>query len=257
MTWNEFAKFYDWEFEMICTNQRHDVKIWKKLAAKYGGPILDVCCGSGRITQELAKMGFEITALDYSQEMLNILESKQLPNVQTVLADMTDFSLDQKFKFIFISYSSFQQLLSEEDQIKCFETIKRHLTDDGVLAFDLNPNVCEGPDILENEIAYIADYPANNSRVTMFTSHKIDRTNQIKHWKDTYVEVDGNRREFVNYISLKECSKNHMKQLFEKTGYRIIDVFGDFEGGKVTKDSDNLIYVAKHKSCLGFSKSEL
>jgi len=245
MTWNDFAKFYDWEFEMICTNQRHDIKIWKKLAAKYGGPILDVCCGSGRITQEMAQMGFDVTALDYSQEMLSILENKQLPNVKTVKADMTDFDLDSKFIFIFISYSSFQQLLTEEDQIKCLETIKKHLTEDGVLAMDINPHVCEGPDVLEKKISYIADYPANNSRVTMCTSHKIDRKNQIKHWEDTYVEIDteGNKREFVNHISLKECSEYQMKQLFTKCGFQIIDIFGDFDGGKVTKDSENVIWV--------------
>lgn len=259
MIWNKYAQFYDWEFEFICTNQKHDVKIWKKLAANYGRPILDICCGSGRITQELSSMGFEISALDNSQEMLTILENKKLPNVKTVLADMTDFSLDQKFKFAFISYSSFQQLLSVEDQIKCLETVKLHLKEDGVLALDINPHICDGPDVLEKEIAYIADYPANNSRVTMFTSHKIDRKNQIKHWKDTYVEVDvnGNKREFINYISLKECSYDHMKMLFEKCGFKIINIFGDFDGRKVTQYSENVIYVVTQTSCLQFSKTEI
>ena len=67
MNFNEYAKIYDWEFELICTRQKHDVRIWKKLAKRYGGPILDICCGTGRITQELAEMGFEITALDFEK----------------------------------------------------------------------------------------------------------------------------------------------------------------------------------------------
>lgn len=251
MSRNDYAKFYDWEFELICTKQKHDVKIWKKLAAKYDGPILDICCGSGRITQELAKMGFEITALDNSPEMLEILQNKKLPNVQTKLADMRDFNLDHKFKFAIISYSSFQQLLSQEDQIKCLETIKQYLTEGGVLGIDINPHICEGSDVLEKEIDYIADFPAHNSRVTMFTSHRIDRINQIKHWEDTYVEInaDGNKQEFMNHLSLKECSIDYMKLLFEKCGYNIIDVFGDFDGGKVTQDSENVIWVvAKNKN---------
>ncbi|MDO9577948.1 MAG: class I SAM-dependent methyltransferase [Candidatus Cloacimonadales bacterium] len=240
-----YAGFYDWEFELICTRQRHDVKLWKKLATKYGGPILDICCGTGRITQELAKMGFEITALDNSPEMLEILEKKKLPKVQTVLADMRDFSLDRKFKFAFISYSSFQQLLSLEDQAKCLNTIKRHLTDDGVLGIDINPHVLEGSDVQEKEISYIADFPARNSRVTMFTSHKIDLKNQIKHWEDTYVEIypDGRKNEFINRESLKGCNRDDMQLLFEKCGYNIIDVFGDFDGGEMTEDSWNMVWV--------------
>ncbi len=247
MNLNEYAKIYDWEFELICTRQKHDVKLWKKLAQQYGDPILDVCCGSGRVTQALAKMGFVITALDNSKEMLKILKNKHLRNVKTVLADMTDFSLEQKFKLIIISYSSFQQLLTLKDQAKCLESIKKHLAEDGVLAMDINPHILEGTDILENEIAFIADNPERNSRITMFTSHKIDRKNKIKHWQDTYVEInaEGKRNEFKNFISLKECDQNYMKMLFEKTGYKIINIFGDFDGGKVTANSDNMIYAVK------------
>jgi trans-aconitate methyltransferase len=247
MNINNYAKIYDWEFKLICTRQKHDVKLWTKLAAQYGGPILDICCGSGRITHELAEMGFEITALDNSREMLNILRNKQLPNVKTELADMTDFNLDKKFQFIFISYSSFQQLLTTEDQIKCLTSIKKHLTANGVLAMDINPHILEGSDVLENEIAFIADNSERNSRITMYTSHKIDRENKIKHWQDTYVEIDknGNEKKFTNSISLKECNNDYMIKLFDNCGFKIIDIFGDFDRGKVAKKSENVIYIVK------------
>ena len=247
MNLNEYAKIFNWEFELICNRQMHDVKLWKKLAQQYGGPILDVCCGSGRITQVLLEMGFRVTALDNSEEMLEILNNKHLPNVKTELADMTDFSLEQKFKLVIISYSSFQQLLTLEDQTRCLETIKRHLKNDGILAMDINPHVLEGPDVLQDEIAFIADNPERNSRITMFTSHKIDHENKIKHWQDTYVEIDknGNEKKFNNFISLKECNKDYMLKLFDKCGFKIINIFGDFDGGKVTERSENMIYVVK------------
>jgi ubiquinone/menaquinone biosynthesis C-methylase UbiE len=247
MNQNQYAKYYDWEFELICTRQKHDVKLWKSLAERYGSPILDVCCGSGRITQELAKSGYEVTALDNCPEMLEILEDKRLKNVKTVLADMRNFTLDRKFNFAFISYSSFQQLLNLEDQIDCLETIRKHLTEDGVLGIDINPHVLEGLEIQKKEVAYIADFPRHQSRITMFTSHRIDRINQIKHWNDTYVEVfpNGEKTEFINRESLKECSMGYMKILFGKCDYEIVDVFGDFDGGKVTKDSENVIWVVK------------
>ena len=247
MNWNNHAKYYDWEFELICTNQREDIRIWKALSKEFGDPILELCCGSGRITQELAKDGHNIFAIDNSNEMLDILRVKNLSNVDVLNSDMTTFKLDRKFKFAFISYSSFQQLLTLEEQIKCLNNIHDHLEDGGVLAMDINPHICDEPDILKKTHHYTAAFPPGDSTVTMYTSHRIDRKNQVKHWEDTYLEIDkkGNERTFVNHISLKECSIDAMKRLLSKCGFEIENIYGDFHFGPVKKDSSNLIYVAR------------
>lgn len=249
MNWNDHAKYYDWEFDLICTNQREDIRIWKALADEYRGHILELCCGSGRITQELINDGHNICAIDNSNEMLDILKAKNLPNIEILNSDMTTFKINRKFKFAFISYSSFQQLITLEEQIKCLNNIHDHLENGGVLAMDINPRICEGAEILLRTHSYTAEYPINNSTVTMYTSHKIDRINQIKYWKDEYLEIAENGIEQRTYIdiSLKECSLDHMKLLFEKCRFEIINIYGDFDKGNVTEDSDNLIYVVRKK----------
>ena len=247
MNWNAHAKYYDWEFDLICTNQRVDIRIWKALAKEFGGPILELCCGSGRITQELIKNGHSIYAIDNSSEMLDILKTKNLPNLKILNSDMTTFKLDRKFKFAFISYSSFQQLLTLEEQIQCLNNIHDHIEDGGMLAMDINPRICEGVEFLPRTHSYTAEYQRNNSNVTMYTSYRIDRINQIKHWRDEYLEIAENGEEQRTHIdiSLKECSTDYMKLLFEKCGFEIINIYGDFEKGDVTEDSENLIYVVK------------
>ena len=247
MNWDEHTKYYDWEFDLICTKQKNDIRIWKALAAEFDGNILELCCGSGRVTQELIKDGQNITVLDNSIEMLDIIRAKNLPNLEIINSDMTTFNIEKQFKFAFISYSSFQQLLSLEEQIKCLENIHDHLEDGGVLAMDINPRICEGEEIMPKTHSYTAEYPINNSTVTMYTSHKIDRINQIKHWKDEYLEVTKNSEERRTYvdISLKECSLDYMKLLFRKCNFEIINIYGDFDKGKVTEDSENLIYITK------------
>jgi trans-aconitate methyltransferase len=247
MNWNEHAKYYDWEFELICTKQREDIRIWKALAKEFSGHILELCCGSGRITQELVNKSHNIYAIDNSKDMLDILRAKNLSNLEVYNSDMTTFKLDRKFKFAFISYSSFQQLLTLEEQIKCLNNIHDHLEIGGVLAMDINPRICEGKDILPRTHSYTAEHPINNSTVTMYTSYRIDRINQIKHWKDEYLEIAENgkeRRTFVD-ISLKDCSIDYMKLLFEKCNFQIINIYGDFDKGDVTEDSENLIYVLR------------
>ena len=83
----------------------------------------------------------------------------------------------------------------------------------------------------------------------MYTSYRIDWINQVKHWKDEYLEIDEvgkEQRTFIE-ISLKECSKDYMKLLFIKCNFEIINIYGDFDKGDVTEDSENLIYVVRRK----------
>lgn len=248
MNWDEYSRFYDWEFDLVCSEQKKDVKLWQKLAIQCGEPILEICCGSGRITKELAKLDLKITALDNSEKMLAKLRSLQLKNVEVIKADMRDFALNRKFNFIFISYSSFQQLLTLEDQKQCLETIKRHLTEDGKLALDISPFILEGSNILSKSHLFTAEYPPHHSTISMFTSHEIDWLNGIKHWQDEYLEIDnaGKKRIWQNRISLKHCDRDYLKLLFTVCGYETEMIFGDFDCGKVGKNSKNLIFLA-HK----------
>lgn len=249
MNWSAHAKYYDWEFDLICTKQREDVRIWKALAKEYGSPILELCCGSGRITEELIKDDHIISAIDNSAEMLAILSNKNLPNLEIIKADIKNFRLLKKFNFAFISYSSFQQLLTLDEQILCLNNIHDHLEDGGVLAMDINPRICEGEETYPRTPSYTAEFTQNNSTVTMYTSHRIDRIKQIKHWRDEYLEIAENgeeQRTFVE-ISLKECSLDYMKLLFEKCGYEILNIYGDFGKGDITEESNNLIYVVRNK----------
>jgi hypothetical protein len=114
---------------------------------------------------------------------------------------------------------------------------------------DIAPCICEGTDILRETHEYTAEYPVDDSTVSMFTSYRIDRLNLIKHYKDRYVKIDaeGIRSEYNNKISLKECSIEYMKLLFESTGFEVLEIFGDFDRGEVTEDSHNVIYIVKKK----------
>lgn len=248
MNWNNYAKLYDWEFDLVCSDQKEDIRIWKKLAAGFGGPILELCCGSGRITKVLAEEGYKITALDNSKEMLKLLKQKELKNVKILKADMKDFSCQERFNFAFISYSSFQQLLSLKEQQKCLLNIKRHLKNNGALGMDISPLTLAGPDKLPMAHLFTADHPESNSTISMYTSHRIDWINGIKHWNDEYIiKKNGNKYKVKNKISLKQCSKDYMKVLSERCDFEIETIYGDFERGEVTENSKNLIYVMRKK----------
>ena len=66
--WDEYAPFYDWENAR--TLGRRDVPFWRRVARQAGGPVLELGCGTGRVSLPLAKAGVDLVGIDRSGEML-------------------------------------------------------------------------------------------------------------------------------------------------------------------------------------------
>jgi ubiquinone/menaquinone biosynthesis C-methylase UbiE len=66
--WDTYAAFYDWENAQ--TVRRRDVAFWQRLAGAAGGAVLELGCGTGRISLPVAKSGTVLTGIDRSAPML-------------------------------------------------------------------------------------------------------------------------------------------------------------------------------------------
>ena len=66
--WDEYAPFYDWENAQ--TLGRRDVPFWRRVASAAGGPVLELGCGTGRVSLPLARAGVELVGIDRSAPML-------------------------------------------------------------------------------------------------------------------------------------------------------------------------------------------
>jgi SAM-dependent methyltransferase len=112
-------------------------------AAK-GGPVLELACGSGRLTIPIAQSGVEIVGADSSLSMLEAARAKAAAAGVTVkffAADMRDFSLPTRYSLIILAGNSLQHLLTAEDLKQCLASSRRHLAPGGRLVFDVsNPD---------------------------------------------------------------------------------------------------------------------
>src|SRR5438067_8860855 len=66
--WDEYAPFYDWENAQ--TLGRRDVPFWTRVASAAHGPVLELGCGTGRVSYPLAAAGVNLVGIDRSASML-------------------------------------------------------------------------------------------------------------------------------------------------------------------------------------------
>ena len=116
-----------------------------RASATRGEHVLELACGTGRVTLPVAETGAPTTGLDNSVAMLAIAERKAEAagvEVTWVQGDMASFRLAQRFGLAIIPCRSFLLLLTVEAQKACLARIREHLVDGGLLALNIfNPSL--------------------------------------------------------------------------------------------------------------------
>ncbi|MFZ8834662.1 MAG: class I SAM-dependent DNA methyltransferase, partial [Candidatus Caldipriscus sp.] len=137
-SFSEIAEYYDFLFEDV------DYEKWARYVVRFFSVarvkverVLEVGCGTGNLTKHLSDMGFKVVGLDSSEDMVRVARRK-LPDVEFFVADVREFSLDEKFDAVVSTFDSLNNILEDEEMLKAFINIRRHLRDGGVFIFDLN-----------------------------------------------------------------------------------------------------------------------
>ena len=114
-------------------------------AVSCGGPVLELACGTGRLTIPIARQHIATTGLDSSADMLSLASGKAADAglaVDFVRRDMRRFALRKQFAMIFIAMNSLLHLTKIDDLRSCLACVRRHLLPGGRFVFDIfNPNL--------------------------------------------------------------------------------------------------------------------
>jgi len=101
--------------------------------------VLDLACGSGIPTMLMAQRGYELVGVDRSPEMLAVLDDKRRGNpVETVQADIRDFTLAEPVDAAICLYDSINYLTEDIGIRSCFACVRRALLPGGLFVFDMN-----------------------------------------------------------------------------------------------------------------------
>jgi SAM-dependent methyltransferase len=101
------------------------------------GPALELAIGTGRIALPLADRGVDVTGIDASEAMVAELRAKPGgDNIPVVMGDFADVDIEGRFKLVFVVFNTLFNLATQDEQVRCFTNVTKHLTEDGVFVVE-------------------------------------------------------------------------------------------------------------------------
>jgi SAM-dependent methyltransferase len=129
---DSIADIYDELYEDLFDKQAQ-VELLAELAA--GGRALELAIGTGRVALPLVQKGVEVHGIDASAEMVERLRSKPGgADIPVSFGDFADVDVDGDFNLVYLIFNTLFALTTQEDQIRCFKNVAKHLTDGGTFA---------------------------------------------------------------------------------------------------------------------------
>jgi ubiquinone/menaquinone biosynthesis C-methylase UbiE len=237
-----------------------EIEFYSELARQAqsrGQPILEVACGTGRVTLRLAREGVDIVGMDLDKEMLNIARRKSegVPNVRWLQGDMRTFDLGQTFGLIIIPGHSFQFMLTPEDQVKALGRCKEHLEPGGILVVHLDHQDMDWlGDLLRdlggkfNTIKAVTD-PQTGQVMRKSNAWTYERARQnatvVSKWEEIGSDGSVLRIWQREPMTLHCAFRFEMEHLLARAGFEERTLYGDFFNHPLDEKSSEMVWVAR------------
>ncbi len=247
---NENSFYFDGRYYDAIVNsldQFHDLNFYLEVAKLYGGEILELGSGTGRLTIPIARAGFSISGLELEVRLIeharNKTKNEEL-KITWIKGDMTNFKLKKTFDLIFIALNTFSHLLTRVDIENCLKSVKNHLSKEGVFIIDtFNPLLrvlIKDP----SEIRMYASFsdPDSDKICEIYESNSYEIATQINHLK--YKFKIGNN-ELLKFVHCRMIFPQELDSLMHYNGFKILQKYGTHAKHPFGNDSYAQIMICK------------
>jgi SAM-dependent methyltransferase len=205
--------------------EKESAFVASSLGLKAGASVLDLCCGQGRHSIQLAKRGLRVSSLDLNAEYLELAKQAARAakvEIETVAADMREIPSEDKFDALVNMYSSFGYLESEAEDLKVLESAAKALKAGGQLLLDMLNREWAIDNYIQNDWHTGADG-------TLYVERRdLDLAASRMHVHFIVVDPKGERRESIGH-NIRLYTLTEMTRLLERVGIRVTAVFGGFD----------------------------
>jgi ubiquinone/menaquinone biosynthesis C-methylase UbiE len=252
--WDEYAPFYDWENAR--TLGRKDVPFWRRVAERAKGPVLELGCGTGRISLPLARAGVSIVGVDRSAAMLahaarraSALARKRggrsRRRVHLVRSDIRTLPFaDGRFSMVLAPYGILQSLLRDRDLSAVLASVARVLKPGGLFGIDLVPDVPKWREYTDK--VQMKGRARGGVQLTLRESVRQQRRQRLTIFEQVYL---ARRKDQVTEhrfnLTFRTLPIRQMAARLERRGFEIEAVLGDYRGTPWDVRADTWIILAR------------
>lgn len=220
----DYAKYYDLLYkEKDYKSEAEFIISLIKKHAPHAKTILNLGCGTGKHDSYLAKAGYQVTGLDFSEEMIKIAKSNKTENCEFIVGDARSFKFDKKFDVIISLFHVFSYQTSNADAVGFLQTIRNLLTDNGISIFDY----WYGPAVLFiRPESRVKTFESNEMKVTRHANTDMNFVNNVA-TVNYKIEIEnklaGNKTNLSEAHPMRYFFTPELDLLFEKSKLQLID----------------------------------
>ena len=231
--------WYDAEYVHI----RGDISYYASVGRRIAGPILELACGTGRLTLPMAEAGASVHGIDRAPAMIGRAVAKRAQlapevcaRVSFAIADMRTFRAERTFDAVVLGFNTLMHMLTDQDLEAALATVCVHLCRGGRFFFDVHTPL---EALLERDPAGRYDPqqmidPHTQHRYIVTESSRYDAATQINTMRFYYQRVDREAQpigpERYTEFDLRILFPDQLDRTLARSGLKIVDEWSDFEG---------------------------
>jgi SAM-dependent methyltransferase len=238
--WDDYAPFYDWENAQ--TLGKRDVPFWRRLAVRTLDEwprekrrVLELGCGTGRVTFPVARAGVPVVGIDRSAEMLHRATRRKRRlrkaySIQLVRGDIRQFPFpNETFPLAIAPYGILQSLLREKDLEATLTAVHDALAPRGLFGLEL---VADLPAWREySDRVTLRGKRRNGARISLTESVRQDRKRKLTLFDQVYEERHRGKvtkKQFT--LTFRTLTVHQMATRLTKAGFTAVTLLGDYQG---------------------------
>jgi 2-polyprenyl-3-methyl-5-hydroxy-6-metoxy-1,4-benzoquinol methylase len=217
-------------------------------AERRGGPILELACGTGRLTMPMAQRGFAMTGIDYTAAMLDEARAKATRNklsIRWAAGDMRNFDLGQQFNMIFLPANALCHLLTVADFEACMRSTQKHLTEQGRFILDVFvPNLSLLLHSTKRREFSRYLHPNGTGEIVVTSLNRYAADTQINHIQ-TFYQLPGQPDEVAGELNMRMYFPQELDVLLRYNGFEIEAKFGAYDETPFEPQSEKQLIICR------------